>query len=158
MGCSSSATLFWGLCGSEEGEWCNLGKNYDDPDYIEPEDADELAEWEDVYVKRMGLPEEGEESNGHWEKRRKLIQASGCTISSYGIHDCDVPIIAVQDSVVESWDCSGAVVDMDNLHDAGRTTLMATGELAWFKQLKAFCQVMNIKWSDPKWWLVSSYG
>lgn len=158
MGCGSDGTLFWGLCGQEEGEWCNLNKKYDDSDYIECEDADEFAEWEDVYVKRMGLPEEGKESDGHWEKRGKLIRASGCEIGEYGDHDYLVPFVAIKESIVNCWDCSGKAVDMDNLHDAERTTLVATGELAWLKQLKDFCEVMNIKWSDPKWWLVSSYG
>lgn len=155
MGCNSSATLFWGLCGKDEGDWYNLGRDYDDPDYIETDDE---RIWEDIYVERMGLPEEGEESNGHWEKRCKLIEASGCEIRSHGDYDYAVPFVAVKASMVEGWAGCSPAIDMDNLHDASLTTLATTGELVWLKQLKDFCEVMNIKWSDPKWWLVSSYG
>ena len=150
MGCSSSATLFWGLCGQEEGDWYNLNREYGDPDYIESEEHGEdegLRDWEAAYVKQMGLVETDKDLNQYWNKHRELVIQSGCTISSYGVYDYVVPIVAIQDSIVESWH-RPREVNIRHLH---------LSQL-WTKQLKAFCEVMNIKWSDPKWWLVSSYG
>lgn len=154
MGCGSSATLFWGLCGQEEGEWCNLNKDYTDSDYIGREDTDEFAEWEDVYAKRMGLPEEGEEYNRHWEKRCELIRTSGCEVRDYGDHDYLIPFVAIKESIVECWQGS-TEINIEHLHSSLPDM---HGQFVWLKQLRAFCEVMNIKWSDPKWWLVSSYG
>lgn len=36
MGSDAPATLFWGICAEDECEyWANLGRDYDDPDYVE---------------------------------------------------------------------------------------------------------------------------
>lgn len=142
MGMSSTAILFWGLCGDEEeGHWSNIGLNYEDTDYIKlPEDEDGDEEWENVYVSRKGHP------NAEWDTKKELIEKSGCTICTHCSFDYGMPYVAIEKSEVRNYQ--------------GNLTEIKTLEVQpdWEQKLRKFCEVMGIKWSEPKWWLVSLYG
>ena len=152
MGVSTDAILFWGLCDNDENHWVNLGREYDDPDYVEATDDSE-EDWEEVYAARMGLEAPpgpyGEHKDKYppfWTARDKLVEDSGCRIDYHCSDRCPMPFVAVSESVVIA--SRGYPVEMKSLKVKPE----------WEAKLRRFCEVMGIKWSEPKWWLVSWWG
>ena len=140
MGISSDAYLFWGFYDTEENDWINFGKNHQDPDYVELDYDGDDDDWEDAYVKRMGL--KNEES---WNAKHKLIQDCGCEIGSYCSIDVSIPFVAISDSLVcVSFDCC-VIKSLQIKSD-------------WERKLREFCKIMEIKWSEPEWCLASWMG
>lgn len=159
MGVSTDAILIWGLCDNDENRWVNLGREYDDPDYVEAtdddddEDTDDEEDWEEVYAVRMGLERPPKPYGEHkdkyppfWDARNKLVKDSGCQIDNHCSDGCLMPFVAVSDSVVSA--SRGYPVEVKSLEVKPE----------WEAKLRRFCEVMGIKWAEPKWWLVSWWG
>lgn len=151
MGVSTDAYLFWGLCADDEVHWANIGREHDDPDYVEDEDGD----WEEAYAKRMGLnpplepyEEYKDKYPPFWEAVRKLVKKSGCRIDWHCADEFAMPLVAVDESFVRvSRGCPAEIKE---------GALGVKPE--WEPRLRRFCGTMGIKWSEPKWWLVSWRG
>lgn len=162
MGISTDAVLFWGLCDSEENHWANLGRDWEDPDNVE--DTDDLDDWEEVYAIRMGLeapPEPYEEHKDKyppfWDAKSKLVEDSGCAIDYHCCDESRMPYVSVSESLVMA--SRGFPVEVGNFHSGQRDGAdLLKVDLGWDAKLRRFCEVMGIKYSEPRWWLVSWMG
>jgi len=158
MGSNASATLFYGICAENECEyWGNLGRDFDDPDYIE-DPAD--TEWEKVYAQQMGVSEPSapyDRDNAevkklhedYWDAKRAIAKTSGCDIGTYGCGNGQTPIfVSIEESETRA-DWEGPTYLKPNVLDV---------EPEWREKLHKFCKVMGIKWQEPKWCIVVYYG
>ena len=151
MGVSTEAILCWGLCDSDENHWVNLGRDWEDPDNVEDTEGD-LEDWEEVYAIRMGLEalepyeEHKDKYPPFWDAKNKLVKDSGCQIDYHCSDRCPMPFVAVSESLVSA--SRGYPVEVKSLEVKPE----------WEAKLRRFCEVMGIKWAEPKWCLVSYWG
>lgn len=155
MGQSTDALLFWGLCSDEEEcHWRNIGRDPDEAGYYRPDEEDEdYFDWEPIYASKMGLDEPPDSYEDHKdeyrtyrEKRESLIEEAGCSIRMHCHDEFSMPLVAVSDSLT----CA-------NRGYPKEIKSMEVGE-DWEAKLKKFCEIMGIKWAEPKWWLASYWG
>ncbi|KKN98816.1 hypothetical protein LCGC14_0140570 [marine sediment metagenome] len=152
MGMSSTAILFWGLCSDEEEEhWKNIGRDEEDLDYYNPfddndDDEPDDEDWEEIYATKKGLHYPSEPRNEYWDAKRKLVKESGCEIGTHCSFDYGMPYIAITESEIRAYQgCPEKIETLEVKSD-------------WEQKLREFCGVMGIKWSEPRWWIVSLYG
>lgn len=134
MGVSTNAILFYGLL---------LPGGDDDEGDIDSAVAieDWIDEWQEEYLKRKNLD---------WK--------NDYSIQSTMMEDCPVEI---------GWHCSGDYpMHYLSPKDAGKSASRGYPEVVdslevkpeWDGQIKEFCEVMGIRYSQPKWYLVSYWG
>jgi hypothetical protein len=158
MGVSTDAILFWGYCWKDEGD--SIYGAEDEP--AEDEDSDE---WEKRYAAAHGVTEPAEAypekdsapdaarikklHEAYWDKKRKLVERSGCAVHVHCSYDYAVPYIAVEKSrTVAKRGYPEPIADID----------VADG---WEEKLRDFCKALGVKppkGQKPRWWLVSLWG
>ena len=137
MGQSTNAILFYGILidhGECECRW------YED-------------EWEKVYAAKMGVvypteewtEETSEDWSKSWKAEREVCKKSPCIIWSHCSSDFPMHYMAVQESHTLAYrgsaqEIHGTEIDPD-----------------WRDWLREFCELMDIEWEAPKWYLVSNW-
>ena len=136
MGNRPSADIFYGFATS-----CN------DEDFIKQTEDFEpvysLYEWEEEFHRRINKPYPG------WSKEPlPEIAKTGCMIKHHGYSEEPGWFVCIIASHVDAdWDAAQEISPEHFQIQAD-----------WEEKLRAFCELMDIKWSQPKWLLVSSYG
>jgi sulfatase maturation enzyme AslB (radical SAM superfamily) len=137
MGTSTDAILFYGFH-ADEGEWDDFFGE----------------EWENTFAAKVGTPEPvvGFDTEKHkaehvafWRARKKLVEAEPCEVDSHCSGECPMPYVCVKASKTKA--CRGYPQEIKSL----------TVEPEWEIQLNKFCELMNIPWQEPRWWLVSDW-
>ena len=146
MGQSTNGILFYGI---------NLGENGDEFTFDDEAEHYEL-DFETIYAAKHGLLEpEGDYDDlltrplfkAYWDKKSSLLKSCPCEIDTYGSSDYPLYFVAVK---------AGKY-----LVHRGYTTEIPDGLTAkpeWKEQIKAYCELMGLPYSDPKWLLVSYWG
>ena len=142
MSDSQYAELFFGICEEEVDNicWQNIGRDNIDPDYFKSDD-NYIEDWEHIYAANMGAS-----TPVSYEERSNLVKASSCIISIYGnmVYGRTYPFVAVKESLIRI--------------DWSKKVPPLTIKAEWVEQLRTFCKTMNIKYQEPRWWIVASYG
>lgn len=118
------------------------------PDWLNEKDYEGL-EWEDRYADAKGLTpiDYGEPGyDGYAKERAALVKLAGCVLFDHD-EETGPMLVAVAASVVKGdWDALTRV-DIDGL--AGLNPQQCEG---W---LRSFCEVLEIPWREPQWFLTS---
>lgn len=147
MGTNCSGYIFWGFA-FEENEELPWGVNAESEDF---------EDWEDFFGHRIGLvpPVEDYATDqpiyiAYWQKKRQAIENSGCQIDWSGDANWaeQYPYVHITESGIYS-----AAPQLESLDPP--TMIVQT---SWQEKLKQFCELMQIPWKEPGWFLTSSYG
>lgn len=138
MGTSTDAILFYGIHG-DEGEWEGIS----------------IESWESVLAEKRGVvdpetpyktEEEKRIQSEYWDRKREICEAEPCAVGIHCSYECEMPYAYVKDSRIEA--SRGYPEAVSSL----------TVNPKWDANLKAFCDLIEIPWSQPQWWLVSFWG
>lgn len=160
MGQSTNAYLFYGFHLSEdgkpdEGEWFNFTntalKAEEEGEELEEPNEDD-CDWEHVYARKMGEkpppePYEGNEEahSAFWRRKDELRKAATCTIDTHCSAECGMPFVAIVASFYGA--CRGDPTTVESI-EVGKT---------WDAKLRAFCELMDLPYRQPQWWLASDW-
>jgi hypothetical protein len=133
MGISTDAILFYGI---------DLGE--DEYECLEDE-------WEKYYVNKIGVYHEHGDNciqarYEFWNKKRDAVRKSECTIGTYCSYDDPMHYVALKKTHVQVW--RGYVKVIKDLHVPPGTDA----------RIREFCELMGIKYEQPKWMMVSLWG
>jgi hypothetical protein len=81
----------------------------------------------------------------YWQAKEALVQAEPCKISQTGYGDFERDIAYVKASYVE--------VEWSEVKPFSTEV-----NPEWEGQLRAFCEVMEIEWTEPGWYVGTRYG
>jgi hypothetical protein len=154
MGVSTDAILFYGIA-------------FDDG-IEKPWENDEINDGpEEFYAARMGVclpdvevdwkntdntPEAYEAYKQYWDDKRDVNAASGVEI---GYHcSSDYPMLYLAVSATHMCANRGYPKEVDTALVASDCDITAK----WDKQLRDFCEIMELEYEQPKWWLVSNWS
>ena len=112
-------------------------------------------DWRHVLAVRNGIlapivtyEQDGDAHQTFWAVSEEHAKAFGCMIGSHCSGDYPVYFVCIAESHLSAnRGCPTEVPD-------GHTVPVD----AWNDELKVFCEVMNIKWREPKWLLASYWG
>jgi len=106
-------------------------------------------DWEEYYANKKGLPYPEDLSRNsmreYLDKRRQLLIKAGCTIDWHGDNDSYMVYVALTDHNHKGGKPSKVIGSLDVPQDAD-------------EKIKAFCEVMGLKYEYPQWWLTGSRG
>ncbi len=139
MGRSATAYIFYGIDFDESSD-----------DHITLS-----SEPEEQYAVNCGFPKPSvpydsfanqEIHRAFWTKKQELMEASDCTIETYGYGDEPYYFIAIKSSVITAWQGDSIPVNLPEIPSD------------WNQKLKDFCDKLGVQYSPPSWKLVSYYG
>lgn len=138
MGTSTDAVLFYGIH-ADENEW---------EDFIG-------EDWQETLASKFGVhepqvpyetPEQEMLFHDYWDKKDEICEKESCAIDFHCSGEYPMPYAFVRASKTEA--CRGYPEEISGL----------TVQPEWDQELKGFCELMGIPWTQPKWWLVSYWG
>lgn len=143
MGTSTDAYLFFGFSFSDQ----EVGQ--DTPDWL-----DEDMEWEAIYAERHdGINKPDVVYIGHehvystyWQAKREAAERASCEIAFHCSGDYPIWFVALQGTRFVASRGDEVEVKLPNIHEEQIT------------EMRAFCELLGIKWKEPKWLLVSYWG
>lgn len=107
---------------------------------------------EEFYAAKKGVVEPQKEYvsgdpdySAYWQAKAALVKAEPCKISQTGYGDFERDIAYVKASYVE--------VEWSEVK-----TFSTKVNPEWEGQLRAFCEVMEIEWTEPGWHVGTRYG
>jgi hypothetical protein len=128
----------------------------DDDDNVWPWQLDEdsdAGEWETFAAAKLGLKEpdvpwEGNEEvhSAYWEKQRELVKTLECEVDYYCYMDDPVRYVALM--------TKNKCVDWEEAEEV--TTEFLSVNVMDVRKLKRFCELMEIPWQEPKWYLAGA--
>lgn len=131
MGHHANAYLFYGI-GFEEGT--TLGE-------------ESAYKWEDVYVRKAhGLTQGVLSLSDYWKQRDPLVKSSTCEVDTHCHCDYGIPFVYLRGTFTRSAQGDTTEVKLD---------LPCPKEEA-DARIKAFCELMGLPYTQPKW-LIASY-
>lgn len=145
MGLSSDGILFFGI---------NLGDDEDREEPLPWEGKDGEGEWEDFVAKKAGIEkptvEYTDETEAlydeYFEKRNKLVAATGCDVLQHGADSCLAHAIVLKHTSASR----GYPVKLEREYFEVSTTDVL--------KIIEFCQILDVKWEEPSWILTSWLG
>jgi hypothetical protein len=144
MGTSTDALIYWGF-------------DFHDKDGGEPwhDDREMLEDWEDIYAIRKGIArpamsfeDDKDAYRAFWKARKVVVERSGCSIDMHQHIDVSVYFVCIKASHLRAW----------RGHPIQLRPDFFTVDPLWEDRLRTFCELMNIEWQEPKWWLASYWG
>ena len=141
MGQSTDAILFWGILVDQDECEC-------------PWSYSEDMEWEGVYAQRKaGICEPSNDFSDatrtkyheYLDKRGAIVKESGCIIDSHCSGDYPMHYVAMRASQLEAHRGFPKKVESLSIDEN------------WEQLLQSFCEIMEIEWSLPSWYLVSDW-
>lgn len=150
MGQNTDALLMYGIDYGGEMDMDELAKSHG----FDPDDEDFEFDWEVVHSKVLGVedPKIKYEGDGvdiyhdYWDAKRKALAAAPCEIDKYC--SCDYPMLIACVKKSRYHASRGEAIEVQD-------GLKAKPE--WDQQLKDFCELMKLPYSEPKWYLVSMW-
>lgn len=142
MGVNTNGILFYGIAYDEDLAVDALAPNFD-------------GDFETLYAAKMGVHEPNVEYDKtteplfqkYWKERRKINEQSGCHVGVYCSGDYPMNFVWVNDGRYIAN--RGEAIEIPD-------GLKAKPE--WKDQIKTYCEVLNLPYSEPKWFLVSYWG
>ena len=134
MGVSTNGILFYGFPLDEETSY--------------------IDDWEDIYTEKKGVvvpiesiseAEDGVYSS-YWAAQREKIKEAECEVGTYCSGEYPMLYVAISSSHKVAY--RGDAVRIESLEI----------QSDWREKLEAFCEVMEILWEEPGWYLVSYVG
>ena len=111
-----------------------------------------IFEWEKEYYKRIGKEYPGWRSPSHYTEAHPELLEAGCLMDSHGYSEDAGEFVAIAASHLHGdWD-SETIIDPAHFAKTSETIS------AWNEKLKKFCGIMGIKFQEPKWLMLCSYG
>ncbi len=155
MGTRTDAVLFFGIIPKD-------GKEY-------VEDFSEWEDWEERVLRSLGLEDdsnfftkdgeyalpdgdkrkEAEKKYDAWHKKKtKALKDLGVEVDQHCHGDNPMPMIAVTETVLTASRGYPEIVSGKHLDP----------EKKWIEQLKKFCELLDVKYESPQWYMVSYWG
>lgn len=135
MGQSTNAILFYGIAGEEEGYPWNWGKEYDESDYESDEESKVAAHFN---IDPKNYTEV-------WAKQREL----SCELDTHCSGDYPMYFVCVKESKEVAY--RGDVVRVELQTDP---IILQR----WDAEIKEYCDLMGIEYTQPDWFMVSYWG
>lgn len=95
----------------------------------------------------MGPYEGNEEAySAFWARKHELVKDSACCIDTHCHHECSMPFVAI----TALYRCA----------HRGHPKVIAPLKIEadWDEKLRAFCELMDLPFRQPQWWLASYWG
>jgi len=150
MGTTTDAYLFYGftIYDPEEGEG-------EMPPWMDDESDEGSLEWEDVLATKLGLSKpdgayidhEGEYRT-YWKERGKLAEGAGCVVDTHCSGEYPIYFVALKDKYFRASRGNPTEIDMGSM-------VITSMEK---EKLRRFCELLEIPWQEPKWYLASYWG
>jgi len=149
MSVSTDGILFFGFTFHEEDA---------DSENLSTKPAWFEIDWEEFYVTKKGLtkpsekypPNRDPELEAAWDKyytaKRDMLKAEPCTVAFHGGEGCWALFVTVKGGYLRAS------------RGYPKKVTMFTGSPSWFEQIKTFCQIMEIDFQEPAWYLASYWG
>jgi hypothetical protein len=139
MSVSTDAQLYYGI---------QLDEGFTFPWYNEEED--DIPEWTDVFCRKHGIEISNYDTfDQYWDAKSTLMyEKLRCNIDSHCSGDYPMYYVCIKETEILA--SRGYPQEIDHEHFLVRSY--------WDQQLKDFCELMELPYSKPSWWLSSYWG
>lgn len=149
MGSRPSFDLFFGIV-FEDGE--DVFDEDKDSSLGSGDESDEELDASHYGLMSRYLAAIGKPTKSEYLAEEKFVELTGCVIGSHGYEGGNGLFVAIKDThITGDWD-SATVLNPGYMDDYGSRSIH------YYSRLQHVCDTLGMKFSEPKWQIVCSYG
>ena len=157
MGDRPSFDLFFGIVFEDGEDIFDEEKDssqgwVDEDDQLEEDESDEEPDTSHYGLMSRYLAAVGKPTKSEYLAEEKFVELTGCVIGSHGYEGGDGLFVAIKNTHIPGdWD-SATVLNPEHMTDYENRHDKHVG------QIRHVCDTLGMKFSEPKWQIVCSYG